>query len=202
MSVATDRLPRIDVVNVGIAIGAIVAVLGIVSVFSASLDLSSLVQDRFRITVGIVGVGIGAILIKGWIDEEDEGYRPPDRERVRTVSVPGDEFDELLWLRSVASSTESIRFYRSETRDELLAVAIDVLEIHRGYSEEEARERLRDGSWTDDEVASRFFTYGGGSEVSEQLSNTIRRSEGSEHPYTRRARRTIDVLGAIVEGER
>jgi len=202
MSAATDRLPRVDLVTVGIGVAAIVAILGIVSVFTSALDLSSLVQNRFRITVGLVGVGLGAVMAKGWIDAEEDGYRPPDRERVLPVSVPGDEFDELLWLRSVATSTESIRYYRSESRDELLAVAIEVLELHRGYSEDEARERLRDGSWTDDPVAREFFQYGGGSEVSEQLSNTVRRSRGSDHPYTRRARRTIDVLDGIVEGER
>lgn len=201
MSTATDRLRRIDGTSVGTAIAAIVAVIGILSVFTAAIDLSGIVEDRFQIMVGIGGVGIGVILVKRWIDAEDEGYRPPERERAIPVDVPGDELDELLLLRSRAHTTEAIRFYRSETRDVLQRVAIDVLETHRGYTEEEARNRLRDGRWTDDEVAATFFQYGG-SGASEELANSIPRSGDREHPYTRRARHTVEALTAITEGDR
>lgn len=201
MSTAADRLRRIDVTAVGIAIAAILAIAGILSVFTAALDLSGIVEDRFHSMLGVTAAGIGAILVTRWIDAEDEGYRPPERERVVPVGVPGDEFDELLTLRSRADTTEAIRFFRSETRDELQEVAIDVLETHRGYTETEARERLRDGSWTDDEVAATFFQYGG-TGASEELTNALPRSSGREHPYTRRARRTVAALSAIAEGDR
>jgi hypothetical protein len=202
MSGATKRLGGIDATTVWIAVGAGIAVLGIVSVFSASLDLSGFGEDRFRIGMGRAGVGIGAVYAKRWGDAEDEGYRPPERERVLSVGVPGDDLDELLRLRELAGSTEAIRFYRSQIRDELLEIAIEVLEIHRGLSEEEARQQLRSGTWTDDEVAATVFRLGTGGGATEELANTIRRPGGSEHPYTRRVRRAIEELTRIAEAER
>lgn len=201
MSGVAKRFGGVDSATVGVAVGAAIAVVGILSVFSPSLDLSALGEDRFRILLGLAGVGFGAVIARRWIDDEDEGYRPPERERVLEVGVPGDDLDELLRLRERAGSAEAIRFYRSQIREELMGVAIDVLEVRRGLSEEAAREALRSGEWTDDEVAATFFKLGAGGEAGEELASAIRRPGGSEHPHTRRARRTAEVLTRIVEGE-
>lgn len=201
MSRATRRLRGIDTTSVGLAVAAIVAVLGIASVFTA-LDLSGIVQDRIRALLGLVGVGVGIVLIRRWIDADPHGYRPTERERVRPVGVPGDDLDELLRLRERAGSAEAIRFYRSQLREELRATAVDVLQTHRGYSETEARERLRDGSWTDDDVAASALRLDSGSGVGGEIRNPFSRSGRGEHPATQRARRAIEALTRIAEGER
>lgn len=202
MSAATKRLGGVGWSTVGIAVGAAIAIAGILSVFSAALDLGGLLEDRYRILLGLISVGFGAVIARRWIDAEDEGYRPPERERTLATGVPGDDLDELLELRERAGSTEAIRFYRSEIREELTDLAIDVLETHRGYTEDEAREALRSGDWTDDEVAASIFRYDSGNTASEELADTFRRPGGSEHPFTRRTRRAIEALTRIAEGER
>ena len=197
MSAATDRLRRIDGATVGIAIAALVAVVGIASVFSAAFDFSGLYEDRTRALLGFAGIAVGAFLTKRWIDTDPGSYRPPERERVLPVGVPGEEFDDLLRFRAIAKSPEAIRYFRSQSREELQDVAIEVLERHQGLDREDARARLRDGSWTTDETAAEFFRLGTDGGATEELDNALRRRRGGEHPHTKRARRAVEALAAI-----
>ncbi|AGN01884.1 hypothetical protein L593_09695 [Salinarchaeum sp. Harcht-Bsk1] len=197
MSAATDRLRRIDVATVGIAIAAVVAVVGIASVFSTVFDFSGLYEDRTRVLLGFAGIAVGAFLAKRWIDTDPGSYRPPERERVLAVDVPGEEFDDLLRFRAIAKSPEAIRYFRSQSREELQQVAIEVLELHQGLDRETARARLRGGSWTADETAAEFFRLGTDGGATEELDNALRRRRGGEHPHTKRARRAVEALARI-----
>lgn len=185
--------------DVGIVIAAVAALVGIAAVFTTAVDLGRLGGSQTRVLLAVVGIAIGVGSIRNWIDADYGGYEPPERERVRPASVPGEDFDELLDLAQDAGTTEATRFYRSQSEDRLLDIAVEVLRTHRDFDAETARERLRDGSWTDDEVAARCFRPGPSTEASDELSNAIREPVGGEHPRITRTRRALAELQRITE---
>lgn len=197
MSPATDRLRGIGFANLGLSVAAVVAVLGIVAVFTTALDLSGIVGSMNRVALAVVGLGLGALVANRWIGSEPDGYEPPERERVTPAAVPGTDLDDLLSLGQSASSREAVQFYRSQARDELLTVGTAVLVRHRGLDPEAARERLRSGDWTDDEMAANCFKLN--ADLSAELSETIRRPVGGEPAQVRQARRALAELERIAE---
>jgi|GEM_PF-3118937 len=197
MSAAADRLRAIDVGTVGFAVAAVVVVVGILSVFSTAVDVSGLVEDQTRTILGVAGIAVGAGLLRRWVRAEDRGYRPPEREELRPIEVPGDELDEQLAHVASLSSTEAVRYFRAQTRDDLRELAIEVLTRHRGCTTQTAREQLRSGAWTDDERAASFFRLGGDGGASDQVTGAIRRPVGGDHPHTARARAAVAELVRI-----
>lgn len=196
---AEGRLRRVPWTDLGIAIAAVAAVVGIAGVFTTAVDFSGLVGSQLR--VGLAGVGIvwGAAVVRGWVNAESGGYEPPERERAVPAAVPGDDLDDLLALGRSAGTPEATRYYRSQSRDRLQAIAIDVLCTHRGIDAETAREQLRDGTWTDDETAASYFQLRVNREASDEVVNVFRRPVGGEHPQVGRVRRALRELDRVTE---
>lgn len=192
-----DRLRGIDAWSLLFVAAAVVAVLGLLSVFSASVDLGGLVESRTSTLLGIAGIAAGAVLARRWVRSEERGYRPPERERRRPVPVPGDDVDDRLAFATAGGSSEAAQFYRSRTREELRDLAIDVLVTRREETPDSARQRLRDGSWTADDRAAAFFRLGGSS--GDEVTGVVRRRVGGDHPHVERARAAVAELTRIAE---
>lgn len=197
MSLARDQLRGVGYANLGLAVAAVVAIVGIVAVFTTAIDLGGIVGSMNRVAIAVVGLGLGGVVAKQWIDAEPGGYEPPEGERVAPAAVPGTDLDELLALGQAAGSREAVQFYRSQVRDELLDVGTAVLVRHRGLDPEEARNRLRAGDWTDDEVAANCFMLN--ADVAGELTDTLRRPVGGESAQVRQARRALAELERIAE---
>lgn len=193
------RLRAIPWSDVGIAVAAVVAVFGIAGVFTTAVDLAGLLGSQTRVIIAAAGVAMGTVVARSWVNAEPGGYEPPERERVVPVPVPGGDVDDLFALGHAAGTPEATRFYRSQARDRLQTIAIDVLCTHRGLSVEEAREQLRDGTWTDDEAAAGLFVLRMDGGASDEVAGVVRRSVGGEHPQVRRARRALAELERIAE---
>jgi len=129
-----------------------------------------------------------------WLNREESSNQLPEPERGRPITVPGDDFDTLLASTpSVGTSSGDRRALK--VRDDLEDAAVAVLTRHRAYSEETARERLADGSWTDDDLAAEFFTSISGSGSS--LRESVTGSFWGEGPFQRRARHVAAELDRI-----
>jgi len=109
------------------------------------------------------------------------------------VAVPGDAFDDRLG--SVSARRDEAD--REAIRERLERVAVTVLADATGSDRPTVRQRLADGTWTDDPRASAFFT---GRPPS--LRARLRTVVTGESTFVRRARRVVAVLAARTEGER
>lgn len=112
----------------------------------------------------------------------------PDPEVPSAAPTPGDDFgdvlDQFLDTRYVFRATRA--------RAGLEAAAVAVLTQFGGRAEEDARELLERGLWTDDPYAVAFL---GGDAVSEPaLSTRFRSLLTPESTYRRDVRRTIDAI--------
>lgn len=88
-------------------------------------------------------------------DTTIRGAEPPEVESMLEYPQPGDVFDESLRTAHGLGIDAARR--RREGREDLAAVAIAVLEVTEGYSEEKADRALKEGTWTDDPVAAACF---------------------------------------------
>jgi len=194
---AVDRVRGVDVRSLGLVAAAVVAVLGLLSVFSASVDVGGLVESRTSTLLGVAGIAGGAALSRRWIRSEERCYRPPERERRRPVDVPGDDVDDRLAFATAGGSAEAAQYYRSRNRQALRELAVDVLVTRRGETPDSARQHLRDGSWTADERAAAFFRLGGN--AGDEVTGAVRQRVGRDHPHVERARAAVAELTRIAE---
>lgn len=184
--------------DVGIAAAAAAAALGIAAVFTSAVDLSGILTTQSRVLLALAGLAWGLVLLKRWTEADLGGYRPPERERVAPVPAPGEDVDELFEL-GASGAGETARYYRSRGRDRLQELAVRVLTTHAGCSTDEAHRRLREGTWTDDPAAARFFQLRADAGASDAVGGVLGRPVGREHPHARRARRAIAELERLAE---
>lgn len=184
--------------DVGLAIAGAVAVVGILGVFSPAVDLSGVLNTQSRVLLAVVGLAWGLLVARRWTGTDLGGYRPPERERVAPVPAPGEDLDELFAL-GAAGAGETARYYRSRGRDRLLDLAVRTLVVHVGCSPDEAHRRLREGTWTDDPAAARFFQLRGDAGAADAIGGALGTTVGREHPNTRRARRAVAELRRLAE---
>ena len=105
----------------------------------------------------IGGLALVFALLIG-LRRRDTSFRdaePPEVEAIREFPRPGTAFDESL-RRTHGLGVEAARL-RRESREDLAAVTIAVLEVAEGYSPEAAEHALEEGTWTDDPVAAACF---------------------------------------------
>lgn len=182
--------------DVGFGLAAALAVVGLLAVFTPLLDARALAADRLRPLLALGSLAVGLGLLRRWYHTEPATHEPVERERRSPAAGAGDEFDDLLAL-SDAGSGESARFYRSQAREELEAVAVAVLTTYRDLPPERARRQLATGEWTGDEVAASFFVAG--ADAPAEVRSLLQR--GGDGPATRRARRAVAELRRIAEAE-
>lgn len=182
----------------GFALGIVLVIGGLAVVFVPELAGGTGTNSTFLTLVGLVALLAGGLAVYARLTADDARSEMPTPERRRTHPTPGDEFD-----RQLASLTPRGRRQgaseRRAVRDRLDEVAVSVL-VRDGDSEAVARERLLDGTWTDDPYAAAFFAEESASSV--PLEDRFRAAFSAEPNTQRRVRRAVDALARIAETER
>ncbi len=117
-----------------------------------------------------------------------EGERPPEAVSVDPATVSGAPTDRAI--ADVASLDDA-----RELRDDLRETAVDALRA-AGESQEQARERLERGDWTDDDLAAGFL----GEAVPVPLLARLRGWLDESAEGRRRLIRSVDAVAALSEG--
>lgn len=151
-------------------------------------------NDYFFLAVlgGIALAVASVVLTRG--DGVSEAQMPEAEETV-SVPTPGDRFDDRVgrWRHVVPFAG---RRTRRAVRERLREDAVETLRRTRGYGAAEAEARVREGRWTDDERAAAFLAEDADAE-GEWLAATLR----GDPPFAVRARRTVDEITALADGE-
>lgn len=114
-------------------------------------------------------------------------------ERRFELPAPGDDLDRRL--RASAGFSSGRSSYRTRILDELRAVAAETLVARGDCDPREARKRVAEGTWTDDEVAAALLADGASVPIRARLSALARR----ESAFRFAARRTAAALAAVRE---
>lgn len=141
----------------------------------------------------VVLVGVGALVQAVRLGRERRGSdaawtETPDPERGATAPPPGDDADEVLseFAGSRASGV------RTRTRDALETIATEVLVRYAGYEPEAARERIADGTWTDEPHAAAFL--GDANAPASSLRDRVRDRISGQSTIDRDVRHTVDAI--------
>lgn len=119
---------------------------------------------------------------------------PPAPEGVPVGEQPGGDLDGLLAGRAgVTARLDSATRWRVHRR--LRDAAVETVARADGCSTADARERVADGSWTDDAVAAGFLQSPPGRWT--ELPGLVR----GDSRFQRGARRTVVAIEALAEGE-
>jgi uncharacterized repeat protein (TIGR01451 family) len=177
-------LPLIGIVALGVGIVAIVAP-GIVPL---SPD---------RIIVSLIGVLalVQALRIiqrrrEGSLDEAET----PEPERTITTPQPGEDFESVL---GQFLDRQRVYAHVKRIREGLSVATVAVLTRFGGYTESEAKERVKAGTWTDDIYAASFL--GGEDAPRIPLRTRLRDKFAPESLTQRKVRHTVDAIAAVVD---
>lgn len=173
-----------------LASGAIAALVGIVAIVEHEVIAGFYLPSVFIRIIGLLAV-IEA-LRAGYSRFSRTLNRPsiPEPERRQVASVPGADFDGDL--TAITNRTRGGIRNRDRIRDRLTETAVEVLVRYDGDTPEQARERLRTGSWTDDRAAAVLFASIG--EVDQSLVERIRLAVTTDSGFRSQARRAIAAL--------
>jgi len=134
--------------------GLIAFVIGAVAI--AGVDLPIPVGGIVITLVGIVGMLMGLFSARSRLQSEQSETVTPDPELPPHTPPPGDEVDEQLYemIELQHGMTEN----RERIEERLEAAAIRLIRQRDDCSRIEAQVQLQEGTWTDNEVATNFFS--------------------------------------------
>lgn len=151
--------------------------------------------DELVTAVGILALvlALGAVR-RRWRHPPDL-TEPPRTEASMPVTVPGRELDALV---SSLNAAPRRHYRRTELRERITDVAVEILRIYDGVSPADGRAAISDGSWTDDALAAEALATDhnpGGLQVMALLKRQFRIGPTFED----RLRATVDELAARIE---
>ena len=147
--------------------------------------------------VAVVALVGGAAAVRARLRSDGTERDLPTPESIVAFSTPGEGFDEEL-VALASSGRMQGASERRAIRDRLDELAVAVL-VRQGANEQAARERLAEGTWTDDPYAAAFFAEARASDV--PLEERLRAAFSGEPSERRRARHAADALAAIANRE-
>lgn len=180
--------------RLSLAVAVAAAVLGLALAFVPGLRAVASAPENLPAVLGGAAVLAGLFRAWQWLRHEPRETTLPERERRRPVAVPGSDFDEALAgvppVGATAGDRSAVRI-----REQLRDAAVAALVQYRGLSEDEATERLEEGTWTDDPLAADFFASldGTGNSVAESVAGSL----WGEGPFRRRARRAAAEIARV-----
>lgn len=171
------------------------AVLLALGTLSTALGVGLLVVPAAGGRVGplvLVGVVVGTLALAGSagvsrLSTPRERPEPPRSGEETDATVPGDAFDRRLASLSTHSDRDADE--RAAVRDRLRTLAIDRIVAETGCSRAAARDRIDEGTWTEDTAAAALFT-----DERPPLTAQLRALAGGKTPFRRRAEQVIAVL--------
>lgn len=182
----------------GFVLGTALVVGGFAVVFVPEIASSTGANSMYLTAIALVALLGGGMVVYARLTASDSRIELPTPERKHIYSTPGDEFDRQLASLTPRGRRKGMRERRA-VRDRLDEIAISVL-VRDGDSEARARERLVDGTWTDDPHAAAFFAEENASDI--PLEDRLRVAFSTEPSSRKRARHAIDALARIAgEGE-
>jgi hypothetical protein len=174
-----------------LALGVATCGLGFVLVLTP-VSVSSSVAALFALLLIVAfALGVGALAAIERSVTTPDGGEVPDPAARPGVATPGDEFDAWLSSVSVAGADRDA----AALADRFEALAVPVVARAEDCSTEAARERLADGTWTDDAAARAFFTG-----QSPSIFERVRTVLTGEPTAVRRARRVVAALDRQASG--
>lgn len=187
------RIDRILLVVAGVAF-----VFGLGALFVPGIAAALSTPASSIAVIGLIAILLGLLFLKYRYDTDIARTDLPEPERPAPLAVPGDEVDRMINDVGLSLPDRTHSDPRRELRRRLTGAAIDTLVTGHNMTEAEARERLAQGTWTDDPHAAAFFTH----ELPEWASTSVRlRTRLSiRDPFARRAIRAAEEISAIVEG--
>lgn len=172
----------------------------VVGVLAALTGLAVVVEPRLAVAVGtsvFVLVAVGLLALFQGLRAAVGTTRPRKQAALPAVEfrepapVPGDEFDELLRASAERPAWRG-GSERTKISRRLERVAVAVLTEKGDHTPETARRSLREGTWTDDPIATSFFAPG--ATEPGVVFNQLRRYASLEPTFNRRARHAVVAL--------
>ncbi|WP_415380612.1 DUF58 domain-containing protein [Halosimplex sp. TS25] len=178
------------------ALGLAAVVLGLAAVVGVDA-VPELPFDATLVTlVAGLTLALGAIIVVRRAFATLSTAATADVEYRQSVTVPGTEFDSLLHDAVHGMGGQRLSA-RQRVVERLRDAAVSIYAQAERITEAEARERIDDGSWTDDAVAARFLT--GESRVS-STSDQVRTLVGRGSKLAVHADRVIAELVELAPG--
>ncbi|MFB6129789.1 MAG: DUF58 domain-containing protein [Salinigranum sp.] len=155
----------------------------------ASPGLLAVSLDRLAVTaVGVLALLVAVGVARRRLHHEYRQAATPDPELPADVPPPGADLDDVL---AQFDDSRPVYYFGSSLRRGLDAAAVAVLVRYHNLSVEEARERLADGTWTDDPYAAAFL---GDDLPPPPLGVRLRSLLTPGSTYQRRVARTVDAV--------
>ncbi|QLK26117.1 hypothetical protein HYG81_00350 [Natrinema zhouii] len=109
--------------------------------------------ESFVSLIGVIALLQGLRTVQSRRHSDVRQTELPTPERPQALPTPGEEIDATIDSGQVGYRREG-----RELRERLERAAIDALVLAEGLTEDEAREALENGTWTDDPWAAAQFT--------------------------------------------
>jgi uncharacterized repeat protein (TIGR01451 family) len=179
--------PSLPLVVLGVAL-ATVGVAGAVVLPGEELAPAALLAGATAIVVGIRGLVRRAGTDTGGADTAsvETGARAP---------TPGEGLDRALG--TFEDEGAAYLAYPNRVRSAIESATVEVLGRYRGIPPEEARNRIREGSWTDDRTATTFLGDGSAETPETGPLARLRQSVGSESEFRQGIRHAVAALGEV-----
>lgn len=172
------------------SLGAIGVGLGFLFVLLPGLAAVLPLPRLTLVVIGLLAAVEGVRSVQTRRRSEIEGATPPDPEAGIESEAPGDDFDTHIARMSSRRGWTGGDFDRVEAR--LRTAAIGAVASRYGIPRGEARDRIDQGTWTDDPVAAAFL---GGENVAEPpLGDRLRMMLDSTPRFQHYAFRTADAI--------
>lgn len=174
------------------AVGLIVLAIGLVLFFLPDIAIG--------MSAPIIAANVAAVLaliLAFWTARERYRSAPnqtpvADVERPVSTPAPGQEIDRLI--HRLTRERQGRIEYREQIREAIGEIAVGVLMQRDKSSREEAMDRLREGTWTDDQVAVNYFTGGVAKSELSLFGQLRERFFGLETEFERQLRRTVAAI--------
>jgi hypothetical protein len=180
-----------------LALGVALAAGGLVLALAPGLLAATGVDPSLAVpAVGALALALGLLAVAARLGSGGGGAETPEPERRRPHSTPGDGLDRQLATLPARGRMRGAA-ERAALDERLERAAVATLTRTEGWTEQETREQLQRGTWTEDRHAAAFFAP----EVvpEESLSERARQSLRAESVLRRRATRAIAALADRLE---
>ncbi|WP_459191874.1 DUF58 domain-containing protein [Halosimplex sp. J119] len=178
------------------AVGLLAVILGLAAV----VGFDAVPELPFDTTLVTFVAGstlvLGAVILVRRVFADVQTAETADVEYRQSVAVPGTEFDSLLHDAVHGMGGQRLSA-RQRLVERLRDAAVSIYAQAERITEAEARERIADGTWTDDPVAAEFLT--GESRVS-STSDQVRTLVGRGSKLAAHADRVLVELTALAPG--